>query len=121
PRGNHAAASPYLGDVGQVEIVLVMFGGAQRRRFGVDRMRLLPDIRRTQNAEALGIGGHQSIFDAVVDHLDEMTRAAGSAMQVAGFGGAGGGLLSPRGTRDVADPGSEGFEDRIQKMQHPDW
>ena len=36
PRGDHAAAPPHLGDVAQVEVVLVVLGVAQRRRLGVD-------------------------------------------------------------------------------------
>ena len=36
-----------------------------------------------QDVEALGIGLHQAVFDAVVHHLDEMAGAAGAGVQVA--------------------------------------
>ena len=48
PGSNHAAPPPHLGDVGQVEVVLVVFGIAQRSRLGVDLMGLLADIGRPQ-------------------------------------------------------------------------
>jgi hypothetical protein len=95
---------------------LVVLGNAKRRRFGVHRVQLFPNVRRAQNAEPLRIGRHQPVLDAVVDHLDEMTRPTWSAMQVAGFGGAGRGPLPSRRTRDIADTWGEGFEDRIQTL-----
>ena len=36
-----------------------------------------------QNIETLGIGLHEAVFDAVVDHLDEMPGAGGTAMHIA--------------------------------------
>ena len=46
PRGDHAAAPPHLGDVRQIEVVLVVLGVAQRRRLGVDLGLLLADVGR---------------------------------------------------------------------------
>src|SRR5205823_3123421 len=71
PRGDDAAAPPHLRDVAQVEVVLVEFGVAQGRRLGVDLVRLLADIGVAQDGQPLGVGGHNAVFDPVVDHLDE--------------------------------------------------
>ena len=67
----------------QVELVLVVLGIAQRRRFGVARARPLADIGVAQDVESLGVRGHQPVLDAVVDHLDEVAGAVRPAMQVA--------------------------------------
>ena len=50
----------------------------------------------TQDVQALGVGGHQAVLDAVVDHLDEVAGAAGAAVQVALLGGAAGRLAARR-------------------------
>src|SRR5712664_1543314 len=44
PGSNDAAAAPDFGDIGEVEIVLVMFRIAQRRGFGIGLVMLLADI-----------------------------------------------------------------------------
>ena len=74
PRADDAAAPPELGDLGQVEVVPVVLRVAQRRRLGVDRVRLLPDGRLLQDVEPLGVRGHEPVLDAVVDHLHEVAR-----------------------------------------------
>ena len=89
PGGDDAAAPPDFGDVAEVEIVLVVLGIAERRRFGIDLFRVLADVGVLQDGEALGIGGHDAVLDAVVHHLDEVTGAVGAAVQIAVFGGAG--------------------------------
>ena len=72
----------------KIEIILVVLGIAQRRRFGVDRVLLFADVGVAQDAHPLGVGGHDSVFDAVVDHLDEVAGAVGTAVQIALLGGA---------------------------------
>src|SRR5512133_273492 len=42
-----------------------------------------PDIGVVQDVEALGERGHDPVLDAVVHHLDEVTRSRRSAVQVA--------------------------------------
>jgi hypothetical protein len=42
PRRHHAAAPPQLGDRGEVEVVLVVLGVAERGRLGVDVVAALP-------------------------------------------------------------------------------
>ena len=111
PRGDHAAAPPDLGHVGQIEVVLVMLRIAQRRRFGVGFALLFADVGGLQNAQALGVGGHDAVLDAVVDHLDEMAGAVRTAMQIALFGGAAQ-LLASRRARNVADARRQRGEDR---------
>ena len=41
------------------------------------------DIGVLQDVEAFGIGLHQAVFDAVVDHLDEVAGADRAGMDVA--------------------------------------
>src|SRR5262245_46639829 len=69
------------------EVVLIVLRIAQRRRLGVDRVLALADIGRAQNAEPLGIGGHDSVLDPVVDHLDEVAGTVRPAVQIAALGG----------------------------------
>src|SRR3569833_4034539 len=70
PGGNDTPAPPDLGDIGQIEIEAV--GGGQ-----------LLAARILQDVETFGIGLHQAIFDAVVDHLYKMTGSDGTCMDVA--------------------------------------
>ena len=79
-----------------------MLGIAQRRRLGVDLVRLLADVGGAQDAQALGIGGHDAVLDAVVHHLDEVTGTIRAAVQVALLGGAAD-FLAPGRARDIAD------------------
>src|SRR2546425_8771361 len=115
PGGDDAPASPHLGDVGQVEVVLIVLGIAQRRRLGVDLVAPLADVRGAQDAEPLGVRGHDAVLDAVVDHLDEVAAAARSAVEIPPLGGAADGF-PPGRARDVADAGSQGREDRIEVL-----
>jgi hypothetical protein len=104
PGRDHAAAPPDLGDVGMSRSKRCVLG--QRVDIGV-----------LQDVEALGIGLHQAVFDAVMDHLDEMAGADRAGVDVA--------LLDPRdrGPRgpwcaDVADAGRQRLEDRIEPVDH---
>src|SRR4030095_1373098 len=81
PRGDHAAAPPHLGDVREIEIVLVMLRVAQRRCFGIDLMFVLADVGGTQDTQALGVGGHDAVFDAVVHHFGAVARAVWAASE----------------------------------------
>src|SRR5438046_2792283 len=67
-------------------------------RSGVDLLRPLADVGAAQDGQALGVGGHEAVLDAVVDHLDEVAGAVGPAVQVAALRGAAG-LLPPRRDR----------------------
>src|SRR6516225_5804692 len=98
PRGNHAATPPYLCDVWQIEVVLVVFRVAQWCRLGVDLMFLLADVGGSQDAQAFGIGGHEAVLDAVVNHLNEVTGAVWATMQITLLGCTGS-LLTARRAR----------------------
>jgi hypothetical protein len=37
-------------------------------------------VGAVQNIEALGVGGHDAVFYAIVHHFDEVARAVRSAM-----------------------------------------
>src|SRR5207245_8126272 len=99
-----AAASPHLGDVGQIEVVLVVLGIAQRGCLGIDRVALPADVGGAQDAQPLGVGRHDPVLDPVVDHLDEVARAVRPAVEVPPLGRAVG-LFSTRGAGDVAGAG----------------
>ena len=118
PGGDHAAAPPHLGDVGQIEVVLVVLGIAQRRRLGVDGMAPLADIGGAQDAQPLGVGGHEPVLDAVVDHLHEVAGAVRAAVEVALARRCRRWLLPARSARDVAGAGSQLREDRIEVLHH---
>jgi hypothetical protein len=64
-------------------------------------MRLFADVGVTQDVETLGIRGHQTVLNSVVHHLDEVSGAVGTAVQVALLGGSTN-LLASRRAWDVA-------------------
>ena len=66
-----------------------------------------------QDIEAFGIGLHQAVLDAVMDHLDEMARPIVAAVQVAQLGRAAE-LLAAWRSGDVARAWCEHAEDRIE-------
>src|SRR5437899_13051832 len=78
-------------------------------------MALLADIGGAQDAEPLGVGGHDAVFDTVVDHLDEVAAATGSAVEIPPLSGAADGF-PPRRARDVAGAGSAGRDARIEGL-----
>src|ERR1044072_4278564 len=80
-------------------------------------LRKRVDIGVLQYVKTFGVGLHQSVFDAVVHHLDEVTRAHGTCVNIA--------LLDPRiaalapaGARNIADPGRQRGKDRIEPVDH---
>ena len=89
---------------------------AQRRRLGVDLVHPFADVGGMQDAETLGIGGHQAVLDAVVHHLHEMPGPAWAAMEVTLLRRATEFFAAGR-NRGVALAGCEGAEDGIQ-MPH---
>jgi hypothetical protein len=102
PRRDHAAPAPCLGNVGQVEVKALVFGQ-------LVRSLALEDV------EPFGKGGHHAVFDAVVDHLDEVARTGRAGVDIAlfrariGVGGAVGGAL------DRAEARRQGIEDGIDR------
>ena len=89
PGADHAAAPPDLGDLGQVEVVLVVLGVVERRRLGVGLALDLAGVGVLEDVQALGVGGHHPVLDPVVDHLHEVAGAVGAAVEVALLGGRG--------------------------------
>src|SRR5712692_4539861 len=117
PGSDDAAAAPDFGNVGEIEIVLVVFGISQRGGLGVCFVVLLSDIGVLENVQAFGVGGHETVLDAVVDHFYEMAGAGRSAVEVALFGCAAG-FFTPRRARRVAAAGRERFENGIQMVDN---
>src|SRR5262249_29399442 len=81
-RRQDASASPHLGDVGQIEVVLIVLGLSQRRRLGIDLVTPLADVGGAQDAEPFRVGGHDPVLDPVVDHLDEVSGAIRPAVEI---------------------------------------
>jgi hypothetical protein len=61
---------------------------AQRRCLGINFALLVADVRVAQHSDSLGIGGHDAILDAVMNHLHKVTGTIRAAMQIVVFGGA---------------------------------
>src|SRR5208282_2705477 len=101
PGTDHAAPAPDFGDVGQVQVVAMFF-----RNF------LAGGI--LENVEALGIGLHDPVLDAVVHHLYEVAGAGGAAVDITVFRGAGK-FFAARSAGNVAASGSEGLEDGVEQ------
>src|SRR3979490_1982952 len=96
--------APDLGNVGEVEVVAPF-----RRDAGAGRA--------AQDIEAFRIGLHHSVFDAVVDHLDEMAGPVRSAIRIATLGAA----IAPLATSGAGNPAiarGQGREDRIEPLSH---
>src|SRR5262249_10233891 len=112
PRSDDAASPPYLGDIAKIQVVLIVFGIAERCGLGVDGTLLLPDVGVAQNPQTLGIGRHDAILDAVVDHFDEVACAVRTAVKVTLFR-CPAELLAAGCTRNVSSAGREAGEYRI--------
>lgn len=115
PRTDHAAAPPDLGDLGEIQVVLVKLGTAQRRCFGIGFARVFAGVGMAQNVQAFGIRGHHAVFDTVVNHLHKVPRALRAAMQEALIRGAGAGCAARRGGRG-ARTRREGRENRLEPL-----
>src|SRR5580704_309795 len=83
PGGDDAAPAPNFGDLRQRDLVLIVLGIAQRRRFRIDRDSLFAGIGRSQHTESLGVRRHDAVLDTVVNHLDEVPRTTRAAVQIA--------------------------------------
>src|SRR5262245_9429815 len=90
-----------------------MFGVTQGRGFGINCPALSAGIRVFQDVQPLTVRCHQSVFNPVVDHLDEVAGAVWSAMQVAFFGRTFH-LLASRRAIYVAATGGERLEYRVE-------
>ncbi len=63
-----------------------------------------------EDVEALGVGGHEAVLDAVVDHFDEVAGAVGAAVEIAVLGEVPPELLAAGGAGSFVDAGGEGLE-----------
>src|SRR6185437_10920636 len=102
PGGDHAAAPPDLRDVRDVEHEALL-------------LRQVFRVLVAKNAEALRIGLHQPVLDAVVHHLDEMPGTGRAGMDIAALGPRVA-RLAARCARDVAKAGGECRKDRIEAL-----
>ena len=118
PRADDAAAPPDLGDLGDVEVVLVELGLAQRRGLGVDHVVVLADVGVLDDVQALGERGHHAVLDPVVDHLHEVPGAGRAAVQVAVLGGQGSPVAARRARRRARRP-ARASEERVEPPRRP--
>src|SRR5262249_57935260 len=72
PGADHRAAPPHLGDLADVDLVLVGPGVTQRRGFRVDLVLVQARVGVLDDRQALGDRGHYAVLDPVVHHLDEV-------------------------------------------------
>src|SRR5580692_5244602 len=78
-------------------------------------MLLLADIRGAQNSQPFRVGGHDSVFNSVVNHLYKMAGTVGSAVQITLLGGAVD-LVATGSTRYVSDTWRQRRENRIEML-----
>src|SRR5580698_785404 len=112
PGADHRAAAPHLGDIADVDVVLVGPRVAQRRGLRVDLVLVQAHVGLLDDRQALGDRGHHAVLDAVVHHLDEVPGAVRPAVQVTLLGGAA--RSQPGGRLRGALARGDGQEDRVQ-------
>ena len=74
--------TPEFGDLIELEVKAVGLL-LHRCGLGIDHLVFGRDADPVQHVEAFGVGCHEPVLDAVMDHLDEMPGAAGPDMQIA--------------------------------------
>src|SRR5437667_1667333 len=94
-----------------------MLGITQRCRLGIDSSFLVASMCRAQDSQSFGISGHDPVLDSVVYHLDEVTCAVCTAVQISLFCSAGE-VLPSRRTCDVAWARSEFGENWVEVPNH---
>ena len=68
-----------------VKLVAVEFWIAQWRRLSIHLVALAAGIGTLDDVQPFRVGGHDAIFDAVMDHFDEMTAAVRPTIEIAIF------------------------------------
>ena len=83
PAAHDGAAAPDLRDLRDVDLVEEVLGVAHRRGLGV-MLDLGPSgAGVAQQVQPLGVGLHEPVLDAVVDHLHEVARPGRTAVEPA--------------------------------------
>ncbi len=94
-RGDDAAAAPHFGYRRHIEGVLKQARLGERRGLGIlAALVIQADVGVLEDVEAFGVGRHQAVLDAVVDHFHEVAAAVAAAVQIALRGRAVGGALA---------------------------
>src|SRR6266404_251053 len=107
PGADDTPAPPDFGDVGQVQIVLLIFG----------EFRL---VRVAKNIEAFRIGLHDSVLDSVMHHFHKVAGARGAAIDVTFFSGTRQ-FFASRSTGNVAAAGGQSLKDGIELLNDFLW
>ena len=77
---------------------------------------MLSNVRTAQHGQTLGIGGHDTVLNAVMNHFDEVAGAVWPAMEIALLGGAAA-FFEPAGVRGMlADARSQRRKNWIEVL-----
>ena len=117
PRGDDATAAPDFCNVREIEIILVVFGIAERRGLGIRLAMGFSGVGVLKNVEPFRVGGHQAVFDAVVHHLHEMSGPGRAAVEIALFSSSAN-FFASRSAIGVSAAGGQRFEDRIKEFDN---
>src|SRR6266852_5044378 len=115
PRTSAAATTPKLRHIGEVEIILVVLRISQRRSLGIDLLLMFANVCMMQDVQALSVGGHDAVFNTIMDHFDEVTSTIRPTVQVPLLSSSTN-LFSSRCARDCIDARSQGREDRVEVL-----
>src|SRR5258708_16355133 len=103
--------------MGKIQVILIVYGFTERGGFGIYGVSVPTDVGGAQDSESFGIGRHDSVFDPIVDHFDEMTRPIRSTVQITKLSRAV--ELFPAGRAiNLTSPGCESFKDWIEMFNH---
>src|SRR5262249_11052228 len=116
PGADHRASAPQLRDRRDVELVLVELGMLKGCGLSVLLALTKTDVCALEDGETFGVGRHDPVLDAVVDHLHEVAGACRTAVQIAVFGLDALALASD-GPRCGIDTGSEGCEHGLEASE----
>ena len=78
-------------------------------------LRQILRVLVAQDVEALRVGLHQPVFDAIMHHLDEMPGAGWPSVNIAALG-VGCGFLATGCARNIAQAGDERREDWVEMI-----
>src|SRR5713101_5314010 len=112
PRTNYAATTPKLCYIGEVEIILVVLRISQWRSLGIDLLLMFANICMMQDVQALSVGGHDAVFNTIMDHFDKVTSTIRSTAEVPLLGSSPN-LFSSSSACCCIDTRSQSREDRV--------
>ena len=82
PRADNTSSPPHFGHIRQGEVVLKMLRMPNWSGLGIHRRCAFTGICMREDVESLRVHSHESVFDAVVNHFGEVTRASWTTVEV---------------------------------------